>query len=139
MKRIVTMLLAVLLVYSLTNTTAFAAKKKEVTSVGAIYEIDSWLGATYELFLKEYELKMPRKIKLNFTSSDSEFYSFAKIKADVGAITIEGTIIVSGGQVTSKNRTALLKELIRLTLMENNKAKDADKIIRNFFEKHKIK
>jgi len=139
MRRVLLILVLVAFVSLFFDVTAFAAKKKEVVSISAIYELDSWVGATYELFLKEYKLKMPKKINLNFASSTTEFYSLAKVKADLGAITIEGTIVISGDKITPKNRVAILKELIRITLIENKKGKDADKIISDFFKKHGIK
>jgi len=139
MKKMLWILVFVTIITIFFDGIAFAAKKKEFVSISAIYELDSWVGATYELFLKEYKLKMPKKINLNFASSTSEFYSLAKVKADLGAITIEGTIVVSGDKVSPKNRVAVLKELIRITLNENKKGKDADKIINDFFKKHGIK
>lgn len=82
---------------------------------------------------------MPKKINLTFASNLSEFYTLAKVKADLGAITVEGTIILSSEHLDEKSRVALLKELIRLTLIENKKGKDANKIMSEFFKKHSIK
>lgn len=139
MKKVVVVVVLFLLLLSVIQTPVFGAKKKQITNISAIYAIDTWVGTTYELFLKEYKLKMPKKINLTFASTLSEFYTLAKVKADLGAITIEGTIVLSSERLNEKSRTALLRELIRLTLMENKKGKDADKIINEFFKKHKIK
>lgn len=82
---------------------------------------------------------MPKKINLNFASSTSEFFTLANVKVDLGAITIQGVIVISGDKVTPNNRVAILKELIRVTLEDNKKGKDADKIINDFFKKYGIK
>lgn len=139
MKKVLLILVFVTFVSFFIDNTAFAAKKKEVVNIKVIYELDNWIGTNYELFLKEYKLKMPKKINLNFTSSTSEFYALANVKVDIGAITVQGTIVISGDKVTSNNKVAILKELIKVTLEENKKGKDADKIINDFFKKYKIK
>ncbi|ODN29710.1 hypothetical protein [Fervidobacterium thailandense] len=139
MRKALTVVVLSILFINLLQVEAFGAKKKQVTSISAIYEIDSWVGTTFELFLKEYKLKAPKKVNLTFANTLSEFYALAKVEADIGAITVEGTIIVSSERLNEKNRVALLKELMRITLIENKKGKDADKIINEFFKKHKIK
>lgn len=139
MKKLLWILVFVIFLSLFTEGTTFAAKKKEVVNIKAIYELDNWIGTNYELFLKEYKLKMPKKIGLNFASSTSEFFTLANVKVDLGAITIQGVIVISGDKVTPNNRVAILKELIRVTLEDNNKGKDADKIINDFFKKYGIK
>lgn len=139
MKKISVVVLLAVLIVNLLQMPVFGAKKRQVANISSIYAIDTWVGATYELFLKEYKLKMPKKINLTFASNLSEFYTLAKVKADLGAITIEGTIILSNEHLDEKSRVALLKELIRLTLIENKKGNHADKIMSEFFKKHSIK
>lgn len=121
------------------NSTALAGKKKEITNIKTVYQIDPWVGKMYEIFLKEYRLKMPKKINLHFADSKNEFFALANVKIDLGAVTIQGTIVLSDSKVTPQNRVALLKQLIYLTLQENKKGKDKDKIVIEFFTKHGIK
>lgn len=129
---------AVVLLISIAGV-GLAAKKKQITTVSAIYELDTWIGTTFELFLKEYKLKMPKKIDLTFANSPSEFQALARVTVNLGAIAIGGTIVVSSERIDNSTRIPLLRELMRLTLIENKRAKDADRIIAEFFKKYKIK
>ncbi|MFN6991964.1 MAG: hypothetical protein ACK4MM_04505 [Fervidobacterium sp.] len=139
MSKNILILLLVFIFIAYFNSTTLAYKKKEVTTVSAIYQIDPWVGKMYETFLKEYRLKMPKKIKLHFAESKNEFFALANVKLDLGVVTVQGTIVLSDSKVTSQNRNLLLRELIILTLQENKRAKEKDKIIVEFFKKYGIK
>lgn len=137
--RNILILLLVFIFIASFNSPVLAGKKKEVTDIKAIYKIDPWVGKMYEMFLKEYRLKMPKKIILHFAESKNEFFALANIKLDLGAVIIQGTIVLSDSKVTPQNRVALLKQLFHLTLEENKKLKEKDKIVIEFFTKHGIK
>ncbi len=142
MRKFLTVMLIMVFALSMSSL-VFGAKKKSVVSLKEIYDLDSLTGMYFELFLKEYNLKMPKKIDLNFAQSRSEFQvlvNLTNINTNLGAVTVNGVIIISSDKITDKNRKDILKELMRITLIENKKKeKDIERIIDEFFKKKGIK